>query len=287
MNKGSSAVCYAFLKNLPLQKQHALLKHLSETEAQAFSQFSGLKEDPISGIPPVEQELSQTHFSWLTPLLRSLPEGDIKLFLGSLNESQQNGLKTSLLFSTHIPPLSSLGKKFLRTQLFSTLLDQEDVLPLSCLPLTPLNDLLSMNYEELISLIDLLSMHDLAVEIRQIIDTTKLKRIYALLSAAQTNFLKTLIYRKEPVVFKKLELTKWDGRTETLTSSLEQRGINRLAKALYTEDRSLLWYVSHHFDINRGAMLINLCTPLDHPRAATLLAEQVIDLIQALKNQET
>src|SRR4029078_9954336 len=122
---------------------------------------------------------------------------------------------------------------------------------------------------------------------RQIIDTAKLKKIYAMLSSAQTNFLKTLIYRKEPVVFKKLELTKWDGLSETLASSLEQRGINRLAKALYTADHSLLWYISHRLDTERGAMLINLCTPLDHARAAILLSEQVVDLIHALKNPET
>jgi hypothetical protein len=135
-------------------------------------------------------------------------------------------------------------------------------------------------------LIALLSMHDLAVEIRQIIDTAKLKRIYGILTQPQTIFLKTLIYRKEPVVFKKLELNKWDGHTETLASALEQRGINRLAKALYLEDRSLLWYISHRLDTDRGSSMIKLHMPLDHPRAAILLAEQVISLIQSIKNQE-
>ena len=130
-------------------------------------------------------------------------------------------------------------------------------------------------------------MHDLASEIRQIIDTIKLKRIYSLLSTAQINYLKTLIYRKEPVVFKKLELTKWDGHTETLQSALEQRGINRLAKALYNQEPSLLWYIAHRLDTDRGGALIKLCTSLDHPQAALLLAEQVAQLIHALKNQET
>ena len=285
MDKGSAAVCYAFLKKLPSQEQHALLKHFSPEQFHEFNQSKKLQEDPTSGIPPLEEELSHIHFSWLAPLLRSLPEGDIKLFLGCLTEDQQLGLKQSLLFSNHIPSVSLIGNLFLKRQLFSSLVDQKEILPLSCLSEEPINALLTLSYEDLLMLIDLLSMHDLAVEIRQIIDTTKLKRIYSLLSHVQTKFLKALIYRKEPVVFKKLELANWDGRTETLLSTLEQRGINRLAKALYREDPSLLWYVTHRLDTDRGSLLNKLCTSLDHPRAAILLSEQVIDLIHMLKNQ--
>lgn len=287
MDKSSAAVCYAFLNTMPKERQRALLKHLPDEEASGFSAAGQWQSDLTAGVSPEEEELSRVHFSWLAPFLRSLPEGDIKLFLGCLSEQQQNGLKTSLLFSNHIPALSEMGKLFLKKQLFVSLIGKEDVLPPSCLPAAPINALLSMSHEELLSLIDLLSMHDLATEIRQIIDTAKLKQIYALLSSAQTNFLKTLIYHKEPVVFKKLELMKWDGHTEVLKSLLEQRGINRLAKALYKEDPSLLWYVAHHLDTERGAMLVKLCTPLDHPRAAFLLSDQVAHLIGALKNQDT
>jgi|SRR5579862_436964 len=286
MDKSSAAICYAFLEKSPPEQRRALLKHFTEEEAKAFSVPHSFQGDPTSGVPLLEEELTRVHYSWFSPFLRSLPEGDIKLFLGCLTENQQKGLKQSLLFSNHIPALSELGKLFLQRQIFSTLNPPEDLLPLSCLPAAPINALLGLNYEELLSLIHLLSMHDLAVEIRQIIDTAKLKRIYGLLSQPQTNFLKTLIYRKEPVVFKKLELTKWDGRTDTLTATLEQRGMNRLAKALYIEDFSLMWYIAHRLDVDHGMTLIKLCTPLDHPRAAILLSEQVTDLIQSIKNQE-
>jgi hypothetical protein len=287
MDKSAAVACYAFLEKLPPEKRRALLKHVPEEQAKIFSTPQEFHGDPCIEMAPIENELTHVHFSWLAPFLRSLPEGDIKLFLGCLTDKQQHGLKHSLLFSNHIPTISELGKLFLRRQLFSSLFGQENLLPLSCLPKATINTLLIMQYEELLSLIDLLSMHDLSVEIRQIIDTTKLKRIYAALSQPQTNFLKTLLYRKEPVIFKKLELTKWDGHTDTLLSTLEQRGINRLAKALYKEDPSLLWYIAHRLDSDRGAMLTKLCTPLDHPRAAFLLSEQVTDLIQSLKNPDT
>jgi hypothetical protein len=286
MDKSSSAVCHAFLQTIAPKERQALLTHLPEMEAEALAAPCDFQGDPTLGVAPLEEELTRMHSSWLAPFLRSLSEGDIKIFLGCLTEKQQNGLKSSLLFSNHIPTISDLGKRFLRRQFFSTLAGQEDLLPISCLPRAPINDLLAMSYEELLSLIDLLSMHDLSVEIRHIIDTAKLKRIYALLTQPQTNFLKTLLYRKEPVVFKKMELTKWDGRTEELASTLEQRGINRLAKALYNEEPSLVWYIAHRLDADRGALLQKLSTPLDHPRAASLLSEQVTDLIQSLKNPQ-
>ncbi|HEY2811555.1 MAG TPA: hypothetical protein VGJ00_09240 [Rhabdochlamydiaceae bacterium] len=284
MDKSSAAVCTAFLHTLLPKQQRALLKHLPANEDRQFSQAQHFFGDATSEMPAPEEELSHVHFSWFAPFLRSLPESDIKLFLGSLTEDQQKGLKGTLLFSNQIPALSEVGKLYLKRQLFSSLIGQEDLLPLCCLLNTPITALLSMDHEELLDLIDLLSMHDLASEIRQIIDTSKLKRIYAILSPAQINFLKTLIYRKEPVVFKKLELTKWDGRTEVLKSTLEQRGINRLAKALNSEQPSLLWYIAHRLDIDKGQQLIKLCTPLDHPQAALLLSEQVVHLIHALKN---
>lgn len=287
MDKSSAAVCYAFLEQVPPEQRRALLKHLSESQDQALSPPHALEGNPLMGIPPLEEELARVHYSWLAPFLRSLPESDIKIFLGCLTDKQQNGLKAALLFSNHIAAISEIGKLFLKRQLFSSLVAQEDLLPISCLPRRPINALLQMNCEELLAVIDLLSMHDLSVEIRQIIDTSKLKKIYGLLSQAQTNFLKTLLYRKEPVIFKKLELTKWDGRAETLLSTLEQRGINRLAKALYNEEPSLAWYIAHRLDADRGSLLMKLCTPLDHPRAALLLSEQITDLIQSIKNPDT
>lgn len=284
MDKSSTAVCCAFLEKISPKQRQALLQCLVDPEP--FSGIHNFEGDPTTGIVPLEEELTQMHFSWFSPFLRSLPEGDIKIFLACLTDKQQHELKQSLLFSNQIPIISELGKVFLRRKLFASLDPSEELLPISCLPVTEMNTLLDMRYEELLSLIDLLAMHDLSVEIRQIIDTTKLKRIYAVLTPAQTIFLKTLIYRKEPVIFKKLELTKWDGRTETLLHTLEQRGINRLAKALYNEDSSLKWYIAHRLDTDRGASLIKLCTPLDHPQAAYLLSEQVADLIQSLKNQD-
>ncbi len=126
-------------------------------------------------------------------------------------------------------------------------------------------------------------MHDLSIEIRHIIETTRLKEIYAQLTKPQTTFLKTLLHKKEPVSFKKMGLSAWKGNKRSLRAMLLQRGINRIAKTLHGRNPSLIWHVAHRLDAERGQLLIKLCTSLDHPRALSLLTEQVVELVSALK----
>lgn len=229
-----------------------------------------------------ENELKEMHYSWLAPFLRSLPETEIKLFLTALTPIQVKGLKASLLLTNTLPASSSIAKNYFEKTLFD-LVAPEDLVPLSCLPSDPLNVLLSLSYSELLSLIDLLCMHDLSVEIRHIIETSKLNEIYDLLTKAQTSFLKTLLHKKELVTFKKMGLSGWKGDREALRSMLLQRGVNRIAKSLYGHHPSLLWHVAHRLDSEKGQLLIKLCTSLDHPRASALLAEQIVELVNALK----
>lgn len=284
MNKGSSAVAFAFLQMLPPSEQKALLDYLPQEQRKSYDRAQKWYQDPTEAISPLEEELSHVHFSWLAPYLRALPETDIKFCLSSLTEEQQKGLKRSLRFSNDLPELTELAKLFLKKELFSELCAGEDLLPIAALPDSPMNLLLDLSYDQLCFLISLLAMHDLSIEIRQIIDTTQLKKIYTALTAEQTELLKTLTFRKESVTFKKMELSKWDGNMETLHAMLQQRGINRLAKALYQEEPSLVWILMHRLDSDQGAQLRQLCTPLDHPRAASLLSEQVALLASDIHN---
>jgi len=283
MNGSAQTVWHAFLQTSPPEKRQGLLRFLSEELLEELAQHIPATLELKKGIPPVEEELIHVHFSWLSPFLRTLPESEIKLFLSCLSTEQIKGLKAALLLSPLLPTPTPLGKAYLKKALFQQIATP-NLDPIACLPADPLNDLLELSFEELISLIDLLSMHDLSVEIRHIIETSKLKEIYKTLSKPQTTFLKTLVHKKELVSFKKMGLVNWKGDTEALRTLLLQRGINRIAKALYGHSPSLLWYVAHRLDVEKGHLLINLCTALDHPQASVLLTQQVIELISALKN---
>ncbi len=276
-------VWHSFLQSVPADQRSSLEKSLSNEVLSELQSLSQSSQDIRRGLEPIEDELSFVHYSWFSAFLRALPENEIKLFLASLPHEQVKGLKQSLLLSNTLPALSENGKNFLRKTLFETVAP-EDIVPMACLPAEPLNCLLELSPAEFDSLIDLLSMHDLSVEIRQIIETAKLKQIYALLTKPQATFLKTLLHKKEAVTFKRMGLIAWRGDKDALRSLLLQRGINRIAKSLYGRHPSLLWHVVHRLDAEKGQLLLNLCTALDHPRASSLLSEQVVELVHALKS---
>lgn len=282
MDNTVEIVCHAFLNKCPPNQKEALLSYLPPEEALKVKSLGASLGKPEKGFELPDELLAHVHFSWLAPILRALSETEIRLFLSTLNETQIKGLKQQLLFSNQLPTLSPFALTYLKTTLFEEIAPP-DLIPPTCLPANKLNALLEFKPPQLQLLIDLLSMHDLAVEIRHIIDTVKLKKIYSLISSSQQSYLKTLSHKKEPVSFKKIGLNHWNGDTEALQSILNQRGINRLAKALYGSHPSLIWYITHRLDIEKGQLMQRLCTPLDHPKAATILADQIIRLSESFK----
>jgi len=285
MNDACWIFCKAFLQKCPPDQRGALISYLPAEAQKNLDRTPLPSSDPCQGVTPPEELLDKIHFTWFAPFLRTLSENDIRLYFAVLNDTQAKELKKALLFSNHLPTLTPLATLFLQRSLWGKMLERgEEPLPPEGLPKSPLNQLLQFTYKELISLIDLLAIHDLTVELRQIIDTAKLKKIYSLLTKRQLAYLKTLAQKKETLSFKKMSLSIWDGNPEHLKTMLQQRGINRLAKSLCGESSSLLWHLTHRLDIDRGNTLQNLCKPLDHPQAIGILRGQVAELIQSIKN---
>ena len=282
MNTTVVLVWHAFLQSVPAELRNNLCQCLTPELSSKLEKTPPPPSDISRGIEPQEEELHRMHSSWFAPFLRTLSKSDIKLFLGCLTDNQTRELKKQLLLTNTIPHLTPLGSDFLRKTLFDQIAENT-LIPISCLPANPLNILLELSPSEFTSLIELLSMHDLSVEIRHIIETAKLKEIYAILTKAQITFLKTLLHKKEAVTFKKMGLVNWNGDRESLQAMLLQRGINRISKSLYEHSPSLLWHIAHRLDSEKGTMLSNLCTALDHPKAATLLTEQLLELSHSIK----
>src|SRR5579863_6511340 len=168
MDTTSLTVWQSLLQTSSVEQLGCLSQDLTE-KLQAIAPFS--LEEELSDTTS-QKNLSKIHYSWLAPFLRSLPESDIKLFLSPLPPEHIRDLKRSLLLSNTLPIPSPLGKTFLCDTLFA-MIAPEDLLPASFLPEDPLNGLLNLTQEELTSLIDLLSMHDLSIEIRHVIETSK------------------------------------------------------------------------------------------------------------------
>ncbi len=281
MSSTATLIWHAFLQSSPAPMRDALNRSVTDELLKEIESSASTSETMFKG-GAIEDEVLHVHYSWYAPFLRSQRENDIKLFLSCLGTDQVKGLKAMLLLSNSLPTPSPAGMEFLRKKLWGALANEE-IIPVPYLPASPLNALLDLSYEGMNSLIELLSMHDLSVEIRHIIETAKIKKIYSILTKAQATFLKTLLHKKEAVTFKKMGLVNWKLDTASLRHMLTQRGLNRIAKALHRCHPSLLWHLAHRLDAEKGALLTNLCTPLDHPRAAALLTDQVSELALAIK----
>ena len=279
-------VCNAFVQAADSKVKGSLLRFIPSAKKTMLDRLPKTNSNLCEGFLEKKELLHRVHPSWLIPFLRNAAENELKLFLTCLSEQQIQKAKKGLLFSSNLPLTSPLGKEYLERLLLEQVLPQDmDLLPIECLPDSSMNRLLSLSEEQIHLVCDFLGLHDLAIEIRQIIDTVKLKKIHSVLSKEQEAYLKNLLQKKESVVFKRMELSKWNGSAETLLSTLRHRGINRLAKALFPEDASLTWHIAHQIDMEEASILRGHCKKLDHANAAHLLAMQTLDIISMIQNQ--
>jgi hypothetical protein len=283
VNEAALATCRAFLDTLDPKIKDGLLHFLSHEALTELQRARPLSGDVTKGIPPLHVELTNIHGTWIAPFLRALPNREIALFLSTLSGESIEEVKSLLLFTNHIPTPSPLGRVFLRSTLMRMLSKKNRITPPVCLPAHPLNTLLAYRSEKIMNFIDLLSMHDLAVEMRAIIRATTLKAIQEALTKPQRTLLQTIIHAKEPVIFRYPLLKNWSEDTKILQARLRERGMNRLAKALTALHPDFLWHLAHHLDVKHGEQLISLSTPLDTPRASELLVKQAISLLKSLE----
>ncbi len=239
--------------------------------------------DPTMSITTLQEEVQAIHFSHYAPFLRTLTSGDIRLFLSAFSQKQLEGLKQMLLFSVQIPRCSLKLSQFVCKKLLHEL-RSHSVFPVECLPESPFNLLLSWTNQELNLLCDLFGIYDIALEIRHIIDTQKLRKIYQALSEEQNLYLKKILQQKEPVRFSPMGLTLWDGNEEQLCQLIQKRGMSRLAKALCGSHPSFLWHLTHRFEVSRAALFSQFQT---HPEPLETHKALIQELLFLLPSKQS
>jgi hypothetical protein len=215
-----------------------------------------------------------------------LTESEIRLFLSCLSHEMSQKLQKLLGFHDEIPHLTEVAKKGLRTLLLSHILQNQELIPVAFLPEHPLNFLIELPHKNFSNLILFLGLHDLSFEMRQIISTAELKKIFSSLSHKEGEYLQTLLLHKEPLVFKRLFLQKWDRTREGMQKILEERGLHRLAHALYSADDNLVRYIAFALDMHKAALFIKYRQKPEHERAESLLQDQIHRLLQFLNVEE-
>jgi hypothetical protein len=271
-------VLKAFLSRCPAKKRKALEQFLSPKIQQ--------KIETIPSFPQKEEaareiSLEDIHWSWFIPTLKTYSVREQKLFLSALSPDMCEHLARELeLASIPKEDLKDRGAVFLKQTLLSHLIGHQNrLLPPEYLPISPLKPLLSLTKKQLVRLIDFLSLYDLAAELRQIVETKILKKIYSLLSEEQKKFLKIAMVHKEPFSLPRLKFDKWDGSEDTFHLLLHKRGLARLGAALSTQDPDLAWYVCHQLDIGRGNALFKLCAQEMAPDVADEIVRQIEELL--------
>lgn len=257
----------------------ALLKFLPQEERQAVLAQKITSNDLMPILKHKQKCLELFHYSWIKPLLEKYPSNLHPIVIASLSAEQKVGLQGAK-YQTVSPPV----KTFIVNQIQSSLeIDQH--LPLEYLPQTDLTLLAHWQKSQLIEIIDFLGLHDLANEIRYIVDRNHLKNIYTSLTPKQFYYLKVCLLQKEKITSPKLGIDPSKQDKAQLKQILHRRGLIRLGRALCGQHPDLVWYIAHILDTGRGKFLLKDYQIDPLPKITAILQQQVINLMNFLKSE--
>jgi hypothetical protein len=275
----SEWVLKAILNRYPAVSRESLERFLPKTEKARLDAMPSTNLETDVEEPPL---LERVHWSWLLPMLESLSLRDQKLLLSALPSHTKENLCRELKIKTL--PKEELSKSFqeFAAQTLTDSLTGEPVelLPVYFLPPTPLSRLLHLDKQKLVQLIDSLALNDLAWELRQIVETKILKKIYSFLSEEEKKSLKKAASIQKPFAVSRLPLEKWNGTEKSFRLLLHKRGLARLGAALSTQHRDFIWYVCHQLDIGRGKALEKLSKSESAKGTSLMIIHQIEELLQ-------
>lgn len=267
MNAKSNMMLKALLHAAHPNTSHNLYHFLTPSEEETLKALPLPHNPDVRAVLGSDHWLKRVHYSWLEQHISSLPTPTQEKISSLLTPAQKKALGASGA-TAPAPFLALFLSDYLKKQMLP-----EEILPREHLPPSPLTGLLELEKADLIHLIDLLGIYDLAAELRHVVDNVLLGKIYAALTQEQLHFLHYC--RKTPMkwVPPKLNISGWDGTSESLRRLLHRRGLVRLAKAIQEEDPSFIWHLCHQLDTGRGQVLLK--TMEGPPMTASFKAEVI------------
>ncbi len=245
-------------------------------------EFKQIKDYSItsSNLHPILQQphssLSSIHYSWIESLLSHFPEvlqPSVSAAIGLSNKLDKTLENAS--------PISPLAKSFFLTELYR-LLDMGSHLPIEYLPPSPLTRLTEWKKSDIVHLIDYLGLHDLASEIRPIVNSNALKKIYTSLTPKQFHHLKTCLHKKEQLTFPPLKIDLSTIEIKELKQLLHKRGLVRFSRSFSGEHPDLIWHIAHILDIGRGKIFVKEVALSKDKKVTHILQQQLIYLMNFL-----
>lgn len=274
----------ALLHRFRKGSEESLIQFLSDEDKALLSEHPAMCTSARELILSSDEALNRIHYSWLVPVIRTFPENIQPFLVGSLPAHMQKRLSE---ISEKLPapaPLSPTLQQFFQKQLVNQVM-QDNILPPSLVPHSPLNPLLHFAKKDLIVVIDFLGINDLAAEFHQIIDGTILKSLTSHLSPNKQRYLKATIPRPPAAFDGPLPLNALNGDPHKLEVMLHRKGLARLGTALAGSDSSLLWHITRALDSGRAQILDDFQAKPDARKTAPIMTSQVVTVMQFLKNQ--
>ncbi len=264
----------------------SLLGCFPTEEAKEIANVDVPSNDPSIGLKTASEKISSIDYTWFLPSLQKLSKNAQQTVAAAFPEPHSSKLLQALNLPSSAETPSPIVKNFLLLKCYKNLPGASEVLPKQYLPQTPLSLISSMNKRELVEVIDFLGLHDLADELKHVVDQKTLKNVYACLNAKEQQYLKYCIRQKEKVVLPSLGIERWSGNVDKLKSVLQSRGIIRLGKALSGENPDFIWHVAHNLDSNRGQTLLKYYSEKPLTNITPALAQQTLNVINILKKKE-
>jgi len=281
MNLREARIFNVLLNRYDPQERSKLLSFLQPEVKQDLA-LQGFHFDEIAPLLFQHQHvLERMHYSWLKPVLQKFPEELVLLVISSLSPGQVEGLKLKKIPSMR---LSQNVKLFIKTLIYKHL-DIQNLLPIEFLPTSEFSVLLNMDKNKLMDLVDFLGLHDLASEVRKIVNPSLLKNIYTSLAPKQFHYLKICMNQKDKLVSPPLGIDISASDSSLIKQAIHKRGLVRFGKALCGEHKDLVWYIAHVLDTGRGKILLSQYQPEAIPAITSFLQMQVMNVINFLKKE--
>lgn len=279
--KGSSEIVLkTHLDRLDSDKRQRLMSFLSKDEKERVDKLPSSDVEFSLDFELPADRLKPIHYSWLLDPLEQLTAKEQSLILNSTQNIFGSTLVNALAIKPAKIQLSSFAKNFFYSYLYKQLCDGHSILPAAYLPFSPMNSLLRLNKGELIELIHKLSLFDLNIELRHIVDTKTLKKIFGFLTEEEKLFLKSIGHEKETFSWPRLGLDRWDRTQEHFKTLLHRRGIYRLAVGVYAHSRDFMWHLSHRLDTGRGTILLKAVDTQLPQRMVEATQAQILQIIK-------
>lgn len=266
--------------------ENSFLQKLPKEEAQEILEQSVTADDPSYSIKWEQDLITTIHYSWLVPVIQQLNPGIQGPIVSALPEAQSLRLKSALKLKSLPKKLPDSLKPFLLHQLFLKWCPK-DIIPSQYLPNSPLSPLLQCTKSQIVDLIDMLSMHDLADALKHIVDKKNLKWIYQHLPLKHQQYLRVCLHQKEKIAAPKLNVDAWRGDPKKLELMLHIRGILRLGKALCGQHPQFIWHLTHILDTGRGEAIAKHYSEQAIPKITPHLIQQLQLALNFLKKKST